>query len=224
LNEITLVQGCTLQEPGADIKQVYFPHSGIICLLVVMGNGDVVETAMIGQEGALNATIGGGFRHAFNRAIVGTPGEASRISIAHFQEALSRSSRMRETFLFYNEILLAQVQQASACYARHEVIERLARWLLQSADGADHGSIPFTQEIISQMLGVRRTTVTQAAQFLQSHNLIRYRRGRIEITDRTGLEHKACECYSNIKNQHLQFQKDLEKQIHPNHVPQLISN
>jgi CRP-like cAMP-binding protein len=202
LKEVTLSQGQILQEQGDDIEQIYFPHHGMISLVAVMNNGGkIIETATVGREGAVGAMAGFGPRHAFRRAIVQVAGTAAKIPTAHFREAVKSSEALRDILVRYNEVLLAQVQQAAACNAFHEAEQRLARWLLQTRDRIDTDTIPLTQEFLAQMLGVRRTTVTIIAHALQERGLLRYRRGQIEITDRQGLERVSCECYETVRKQ-----------------------
>jgi CRP-like cAMP-binding protein len=206
LKEVELGQGALLHEQGELIERVYFPNSGMISLLAVMEHGNAVETATIGREGAVGATAGLGPRHAFTRAVVQMPGSASQISTSKFQAVVTASSPIRDIIVRHNEVLLAQVQQSAACNALHEAESRFCRWLLQSRDRSDNDVVPITQEFLAQMLGVRRTTVTLVAQSLQDAGLLRYRRGRIEILDRSTLEGRACECYRVVRRtieQHL---------------------
>jgi CRP-like cAMP-binding protein len=201
LTSIELEQGAMLHEQGERIERVYFPHSGMISLVAVMQQGNAVETATIGREGAVGATSGLGPRHAFTRAVVQMPGTASQIATSKLQQAVRQSTAIRDIIVHYNEILLAQVQQSAACNALHEAEARFCRWLLQSRDRSDSDIVPITQEFLAQMLGVRRTTVTLVAQSLQDDGLLRYRRGRIEIVDRAGLEARACECYGIVRRE-----------------------
>jgi CRP-like cAMP-binding protein len=194
-----LVQGRVLQEQEAPVEKVYFPVSGVISLISVMEGGEVIETAMVGREGAVGAFGGLGPWNAFTRAAVQLPGLATVIPVASFQAAVAQSDRIRNLVLRYKETLLAQVQQTAACNALHHLEERLARWLLQALDRTDGSNLPLTQELISQMLAVRRSTVTVIAGKLQQAGLIRYHRGRIEIVDRLKLEEAACECYHTIR-------------------------
>jgi CRP-like cAMP-binding protein len=199
LCDAPLVQGLVLQEQEAPVEKVYFPVSGVISLISVMEGGEVVETAMVGREGAVGAFGGLGPWNAFTRAVVQLPGLATVIPVASFQAAVAQSDRIRNLVLRYKETLLAQVQQTAACNALHHLEERLARWLLQALDRTDGSNLPLTQELISQMLAVRRSTVTVIAGKLQEAGLIRYHRGRIEIVDRLKLEEAACECYGTIR-------------------------
>ncbi|HLL28883.1 MAG TPA: Crp/Fnr family transcriptional regulator [Xanthobacteraceae bacterium] len=202
LEEVPLDQGKLLQEQGDDIDDIYFPHSGMISLVTVMNKGGkIIETATVGREGAVGAMAGFGPRHAFRRAIVQVGGTAAKIATGQFQERVRSSEMLRDVLVRYNELLLAQVQQAAACNAFHDADQRLARWLLQTRDRIDSNTIPLTQEFLAQMLGVRRTTVTLIAQGLQERGYLRYRRGRVEIVDREGLESVACECYRTMREQ-----------------------
>ena len=201
LREAPLVQGVILHEQGDRIDQIYFPHDGIISLLAVMQQGDAIETATIGYEGAVGALSGFGPRRSHTRAVVQVPGSAARIAAEHFRKAAEASDGVRGIIVIYNEMLLIQVQQTAACNALHPVEARLSRWLLQARDRLESNNIKLTHEFLSQMLGVRRTTVTVVANMLQQASLIRYHRGHIEIVDRFGLEARACECYEAIRRQ-----------------------
>lgn len=202
LSDIELKQGALLQEQGETIQYVYFPHSGMISLVAVMNeNDESIEVATVGREGTVGAMSGLGPRHAFNRAVVQIGGRMGRIAATYFRGAVKESMTLRDVVVRYNEILLAQYQQSAACNAFHEAGERLARWLLQTRDRIDGDIIPLTQEFLAQMLGVRRTTVTLIARELQDRGLLRYRRGKIEIIDRAGLETRACECYQTVRRQ-----------------------
>ena len=195
LQRVSLAQGQVLQEQEARVEEVYFPLRGVVSLISVMQGGEVVDTATVGREGAIGAFGGLGPWNAFTRAVVRLPGAAAVISVSHFQAAVGQSDRIRNMILRYKEALLAQVQQTAACNALHELEARLARWLLQTLDRTEDPKLPLTQEFISQMLAVRRSTVTVVAGKLQQDGLIRYHRGRIEIVDRLKLEEAACECY-----------------------------
>jgi CRP-like cAMP-binding protein len=201
LREAPLVQGVILHEQGDHIDQIYFPHDGIVSLLAVMRQGEAIETATIGYEGAVGALSGFGPRRSHTRAVVQVPGSASRIAAEHFRKAAQESEAIRSIIVMYNEMLLIQVQQTAACNALHAVEARLSRWLLQARDRLESNTIRLTHEFLSQMLGVRRTTVTVVANMLQQAGLIRYHRGHIEIVDRPGLEARACECYEAIRRQ-----------------------
>jgi CRP-like cAMP-binding protein len=203
LKDIVLEQGAVLQEQGERIDQVYFPHDGIVSLLAVMRQGDAIETATIGYEGAVGSFAGLGSRRAHTRAVVQVSGSASRIAASRFRKVAEESEAVCRIVVRYGEMLLIQVQQTAACNALHPVEARLSRWLLQARDRLESNNIKLTHEFLSQMLGVRRTTVTVVANMLQQAGLIRYHRGHIEIVDQRGLESRACECYEAIRR-HIQ--------------------
>src|SRR5262249_37979874 len=193
---VPLERGEILHDQDDELDAAYFPQDGMISLVTVLKKSSkVIETALIGREGALGATAGFGPQHAFRRAMVQVAGSAAKTPAARLQEAAERSLALRNMVARYNEVLLAQAQQIAACNAFHEAEERLARWLLHTHDRVDSDTLPLTQELLAQMLGVRRTTVTLIALTLQERGLLRYRRGRIEIVDRARLERLACECY-----------------------------
>lgn len=201
LKTIAMVQGASLQEQGEQIGHIYFPHNGMISLLAVMKQGNSVEIATVGREGAIGAMAGFGPRHAFTRALVQVDCAVSRITTGHFQDAMKKSAALRETVARFNEGLLAQVQQTAACNALHNLEQRLCRWLLQTHDRTSGEIIALTHESLSQMLAVRRTTVTLVARSLQKAGAIEYRRGKIRIVDRRKLEKRACECYKVVGEQ-----------------------
>ena len=199
LRTAPLDQGVMLHDVGEKIKQVYFPHTGMVSLVAVMQSGASVETATIGRAGVIGASAGLGAHSTFARAIVQLPGTAAWLSAAQFHAAANQSQGIRDLIVRYNDLLLAQIQQSVACNALHALEARLCRWLLQTHDCMDGDVIPLTQEFLGQMLGVRRTTVTIAARLLQSAGLIRYRRGHIQVLDRKALEDIACECYAVVR-------------------------
>jgi CRP-like cAMP-binding protein len=199
LKRTVLEQGTLLQERDDRVECAYFPLSGMISLLAVMGDGQAIETAIVGREGTVGAMSGLGPWHAASRAVVTVPGTAWVIATSQLQDAVRQSDHLRNIILHYKETLLAQVQQTAGCNALHNAEERLARWLLQTRDRIDSDRMPLTQDFLSQMLGLRRTTVTVVAGVLQTAGFIHYRRGYLEIIDRSGLEQAACQCYGIIR-------------------------
>jgi CRP-like cAMP-binding protein len=199
LKTVPIAQGDVLQEAGEAIEYVYFPQSGIISLLTVMQNGSTVETAIVGREGAMGAMSGLGSRIAPHRAVVKIEGTASRIAAAAFETAVNGSAAIKDLTVRYSDFLMMMSQQSAGCSALHPLEKRLCQSLLQAQDRNDSKGLPLTQGFLSQLLGVRRTTLTVIARKIQAAGLIRYRRGRIEIVDRGGLEAKACECYELIR-------------------------
>jgi CRP-like cAMP-binding protein len=199
LRTVTLEHGVMLHDAAEEVERVYFPHSGMISLVAVMQSGVTVETATIGREGVIGASTGLGAKYSIGRAIVQLPSTAAWLSASQFHAAAIRSQAIRDLIVRYNDLLLAQVQQSVVCNTLHTMEARLCRWLLQAHDCTDGNAIPLTQEFLAQMLGVRRTTVTIAAQLLQSAGLIQYRRGLIQIIDRPTLEKLSCECYAIVR-------------------------
>jgi CRP-like cAMP-binding protein len=200
LKDISLHQSEVLVEPGAPFEHVYFPHTAVISLLAVMRDGQTVETATVGRAGVIGGVAGFGQWRAFARVIVQMPGTVGRIPSSRFRAALRHSDRLTAVVLRCAQSIVLQIQQTAACNALHSVEQRLCRWLLLTQDYSDTNVIPLTQELLAQMLGVRRTSVTVAATKLQALGVIRYnQRGRIEIVDRKALERAVCECYEALR-------------------------
>jgi CRP-like cAMP-binding protein len=184
-----------LVRSGDRIEQISFPLSGTIAFIMEMPNGQTVATAVIGNEGAVGILSALGPSRSPMTAVVRVAGVSLQISPARFQAALSRSGAIRHAVQIYTRVLLAQFQHVAACNALHSVEARLARWLLHIQDRVDGDFLPLTQEALSELLGVRRTTVTHVVHKLRKSHAIRSnRRGLIEI-DRPRLEAAACECY-----------------------------
>jgi CRP-like cAMP-binding protein len=198
LTTVSLEAGLVLNQPGEEPENIYFPQTGMISLLAVMTDGKAVETATVGREGVVGAMAGLGVHLPLTRSVVQVQLVASRIAAAPFRRAVHASAALRDMIVSYNDVLLGQVQITAACNALHPIQKRLARWILQTRDRIDTDTVPLTQELISEMLGVRRSSVSEIAKRLQTAGLIRYRRGSIEIVDRTALEAASCECYGLI--------------------------
>ena len=203
LRQISSAQGRAIYEPGQQMDEIYFPQSGMISLLVVVRNGAAIETATVGREGAVGLHSAFGKRFSFTRATTQIAGNFSVIRATAFAQLAQDHQSVRDMIARYTEVLWAEAQQIAACNTIHDVPARLCRWLLQSADriGSDH--LPLTQEVIAEMLGVRRTTVTLFAQSLQRKDVIKYMRGHITILDRDHLQRCACECYGIMQQQKL---------------------
>jgi CRP-like cAMP-binding protein len=198
LTLVELRSNTVLQEPGDAIERVYFPLSGMLSLLAVMQSGEAIETGIVGADGLVggDAAING---HAFRRVAVQLDGAGLTMPKAQFINAYCAHPRLRDLVDRYQAIILIQAQQNAACHALHSVRSRLCRWLLQSQDMIGRDTFSLTQEFLSHMLGVRRTTVSVEAHAVQEAGLIRYKRGHIKILNRDGLEDCACECYSVIR-------------------------
>ena len=199
LIQVELERGRLLYEPGDPIDHAYFPHDGVISLLTLMESGAAIESATIGHEGALGLMAASAPRQSLSRALVQTPMRASKISAERLREAWLRSPALQDLVDRHREALFGHALQSAACNALHSVEARFCRWLLTCHDRISDDRVSLTQEYFADLLGVQRTTVTAVARSLQAKNLIRYRRGVVEIVDRPGLELFACECYSAIR-------------------------
>jgi CRP-like cAMP-binding protein len=199
LRKVPIERDAVLARAGYPIEQIYFPESGMIAFIVEMPNGQTVATAVIGNDGAVGVLTALGPSLAPMTAVVRVAGTSLQISPARFYAALSRSAAVRHALQIYTRALLAQFLQVAACNALHSVEARMARWLLHIHDGVDGDVLPLTQETLSELLGVRRTTVTHIVHKLRTARAIRSnRRGLIEI-DRPRLEAAACECYGIMR-------------------------
>ncbi len=196
---IDLERGRLLYDPGDRIDTVYFPHDGVISLMTLMENGAAIESATIGREGALGLMAAVAPRQSLSRAIVQTPTRAARISAINLHEAWQKSARIRDLVDRHTEALFGHAIQSVACNALHSVEARFCRWLLTCHDRISTNTVALTQEFLADMLGVQRTTVTAVARALQAKGAIHYRRGVVDIMDRTVLEQLACECYGVIR-------------------------
>jgi CRP-like cAMP-binding protein len=183
---------------GSEVEQVYFPHNGMFSLLNVMRNGKAIETATVGREGVVGAMAGLGLYTSLALVNVQLPTTASKIPSAAFRRAVNLSQPVRDLCIRYNEVLLTQARITAACNALHQIDQRFCRWLLQSADRAAGDTITLTQELLADMLGVRRTSVTEVAGKIQDQGIITYSRGVIRILDRGALERMSCECYQTL--------------------------
>ena len=210
LEPITLKLHDVLHEPGAPIKFGYFPESGIVSILSVLSNGKSLEVGLIGREGFVGMPLTVGFRSSPTRAICQAPATALRIAASALAQVLPQCPKLEKALDRYSLTLGMQASQVAACNGLHEVDARLARWLLMCHDRLGLDSVPLTQEFLSQMLGIRRASVTVAAGMLQKSGLIRSARGEVTILNRKGLEDLACECYGIINNQMERWRQDVQ--------------
>jgi len=201
LTVTTLAQTTVVYETGDEVDQVYFPHNGMFSMLAVMRDGKAIETATVGREGVIGAMAGLGLYNSLVRVVVQLPLTATKIAAAQFRKAVASSEAIRDLGIHYNEVLLTQARITAACNALHPVEARFCRWLLQSADRAASETVTLTQELLAEMLGVRRTSVTEVAGKMQHEGVITYSRGVIKIVDRAGLERLSCECYQTLIDQ-----------------------
>jgi CRP-like cAMP-binding protein len=199
LKEISMVRGTVLHPAGEPIEHVYFPLIGMISILAVMRTGEQIETAIVGREGLVGASIGSNGSQSSGQATVQIEGSAWQVQASKFLELYKASEPFRTLTNRFQNVIFLQAQQSAACHALHAVEARLCRWLLQSQDTTETDMVPLTQEFLSHMLGVQRTSVSLCAHTLQEAGLIRYSRGQIKILDRTGLKESACECYDVVR-------------------------
>jgi CRP-like cAMP-binding protein len=199
LAQVELERGKLLYDPGDRLETIYFPHDGVLSLMTLMENGAAIESATIGREGALGLAAAISPRASLVRAIVQTPTRGVRIGAAQMHEAWEKSPRIRKLVDRHGEALFGHAIQSVACNALHSVEARFCRWLLTCHDRISTDTIALTQEFLADMLGVQRTTVTAVARALQEKGAIRYRRGVVDIVDRSVLETLSCECYGVIR-------------------------
>jgi CRP-like cAMP-binding protein len=190
-----------LHEPGDTLRSVYFCDTGLISILSVLSDGKTVEVGLVGREGLVGLPLIAGFSTAANRAVVQIEGTALRVDSDAFVVLLRECPRFERKLQQFSQIMAMQATQIAACNRLHEVESRLARWLLMSADRVGSSSLGLTQEVLGQMLGTRRSSVTVAAGILQKAGLISYTRGDVRIAQRTKLERVACECYGLMLRQ-----------------------
>jgi len=188
-------------EPGIPMRHVYFPTTCIVSLLYVMEDGASAEIAVVGNEGIVGISVFMGGETTTSRAVVQSAGHAYRLEGQLLKDAFFRAGPMQLLLLRYTQALLTQMAQTAVCNRHHTVDQQLCRWLLLSLDRLSSNELTMTQELIANMLGVRREGVTEAAGNLQRAGLIHYSRGRITVLDRPGLEARVCECYQVVKKE-----------------------
>ena len=202
LEHVSFALGEVVYESGGQMEHIYFPTTAIISLLYMMENGSSAEMGVAGCEGLVGIALFMGGDTMPNRAIVQSAGEAVRMKAQVMQEEFKRGGMFQRLLLRYTQALITQMSQTAVCNRLHTVEQQLCRWLLLSRDRLNSDELVMTQELIANMLGVRREGVTQAAGRLQEQGLISYVRGRITILDRSGLEATVCECYQVVKDEY----------------------
>ncbi len=201
LELVPMPLGKVLYESGNELHHVYFPTTAIVSLLYVMLDGASAEIAVVGNEGIIGVALFMGGETMPNRAVVQSAGHAYRLKGQLLKNEFNRSGELQHLLLRYTQALLTQMAQTAVCNRHHSLDQQLCRWLLLSLDRLSSNELVMTQELIADMLGVRREGVTEAAGNLQRAGLIKYQRGRITALDRTGLETRACECYAVVKKE-----------------------
>jgi CRP-like cAMP-binding protein len=202
LEWVELPLGKILCEAGCSLSHVYFPATAIVSILYVMENGSSAEIAVVGNEGVVGISLFMGGETTTSRAIVQSAGEGYRLKAHILMAQFERSMPLMHLLLRYTQALISQMSQTAVCNRHHNMDQQLCRWLLLSLDRLRGNELVMTQELIANMLGVRREGVTEGAIKLQKAGLIRYSRGRITVLDRVGLEARSCECYAVVKNEY----------------------
>ena len=201
LQVVELPLGMILYESGDTLCHIYFPTDSIVSLLYVMEDGASAEIAVVGNDGAIGVALFMGGETTTNRAIVQSAGSAYRLTGSRLKQEFERHGEMLHILLRYTQALITQMAQTAVCNRHHSVDQQLCRWLLLSLDRLSSNQLVMTQELIANMLGVRREGVTEAAGKLQKLGVIDYRRGRITVLDRPKLEQLSCECYAVVKKE-----------------------
>ncbi len=191
-----------LFEADEQIRHVYFPTSAVVSLVTTLSTGETVEVAMVGLDGVVGASAALDGKMSLSRGIIQLGGEMVVCDIEALKSTALQSPKLLALLIRHEQTVYAQAQQSAACFATHQVIARLSRWLLRARDLSGSDILSFTQEYLAEMLGVRRTSVTVVAHTLQAAGLIKYARGRIQILNTEGLEDSACECYGTVKAQY----------------------
>ena len=201
LEEVPMPLGHVLYEPGVPMRHVSFPTTSIVSLLYVMEDGASAEIAVVGNEGVVGVSLFMGGESTTSRAVVQSDGHAYRLKAQVLKNEFFRAGPMQRLLLRYTQALLTQMAQTAVCNRHHSLDQQFCRWLLLSLDRLSSNELIMTQELIANMLGVRREGVTEAAGNVQRAGLISYNRGRITVLDRPGLEARACECYAVVKKE-----------------------
>lgn len=202
LEPVELPLAKVLYESGGQMTHVYFPTTAIVSLLYVMENGGSAEIAVVGQEGIVGISLFMGGESTPSRAVVQSAGVGFRLRANYMMEEFNRGGPAMHVLLRYTQALITQMAQTAVCNRHHTLDQQLCRWLLLSIDRLPSNELVMTQELIANMLGVRREGVTEAAGRLQHDGLIQYRRGHITVLDRVGLEKRSCECYGVVRKEY----------------------
>ena len=202
LEAVEMPLGKVLYESGSTLSHVYFPTTSIVSLLYVMEDGASAEIAVVGHEGIVGVSLFMGGQSTPSRAVVQSAGHAFRLGAGLMLQEFNRAGPVLHLLLRYTQALITQMAQTAVCNRHHSLDQQLCRWLLLSLDRRDSNELALTQELIANLLGVRREGVTEAAGHLQDAGLLRYRRGHITVLDRSLLEARACECYAVVKKEY----------------------
>jgi CRP-like cAMP-binding protein len=202
LELVSMPLGKALYESGGKLGHVYFPTTAIVSLLYVMEDGASAEIAVVGHEGVVGVSLFMGGESTTSRAVVQSAGHGFRLRSSIMMQEFNRAGPVMHLLLRYTQALITQMAQTAVCNRHHSLDQQLCRWLLLSLDRLETRELVMTQELIANMLGVRREGVTEAAGNLQADGLITYRRGHITVVDRPGLERRTCECYAVVRREY----------------------
>ena len=202
LEPVDLPLGSVLHESESTLSHVYFPTTAIVSLLYVLADGASAEIAVVGHEGIVGVSLFMGGESTTTRAVVQSAGKGYRMKSQLLKQEFNRAGPVLHLLLRYTQALITQMAQTAVCNRHHSLDQQLCRWLLLSSDRLPNNELVMTQELIANMLGVRRETVTEGALKLQQAGLIRYARGRITMLDRPGLERRSCECYWVVRKEY----------------------
>ena len=202
LEHVEMPLGHVLYESGKTLSHVYFPTTSIVSLLYVLENGASAEIAVVGNEGLVGISLFMGGGSTPSRAVVQSAGHGFRLKANAMKDEFDEGGPVLHLLLRYTQALITQMAQTAVCNRHHSLDQQLCRWLLLSMDRLEGDQLVMTQELIANMLGVRREGVTKGATDLQNEGLIKYNRGRITVLDRPGLEKRVCECYAVVKNEY----------------------
>jgi CRP-like cAMP-binding protein len=202
LEPVEMPLGQVLYEPGVALNYVYFPLTSIVSLLYVMENGASAEIAVVGNEGIVGVSLFMGGESTPSRAVVQSAGSGCRLKAQLMKDEFNKAGPVLHLLLRYTQALITQMSQTAVCNRHHSLDQQLCRWLLLSLDRLEGDELVMTQELIANMLGVRREGVTEGALGLQKSGLIKYARGHITVLDRPGLEKRTCECYAVVKREY----------------------
>jgi CRP-like cAMP-binding protein len=202
LEAVEMPLGEVLYEPGVALTYVYFPITSIVSLLYVMENGASAEIAVVGKEGIVGVSLFMGGESTPSRAVVQSAGSGCRLKAQIMKDEFNKAGPVLHLLLRYTQALITQMSQTAVCNRHHSLDQQLCRWLLLSLDRLNGDELVMTQELIANMLGVRREGVTEGALGLQKSGLIKYARGHITVLDRPGLEKRTCECYAVVKREY----------------------
>jgi len=211
LELVPMPLGEALYESGGRLQHVYFPTTSIVSLLYVMEDGASAEIAVVGNEGILGISLFMGGETTPSRAVVQSAGFGYRLRAQLIKQEFSRAGPVQRLLLRYTQALITQMTQTAVCNRHHTLEQQLCRWLLLSLDRLPGNEVSMTQELIANMLGVRREGVTEAAGKLQREGTISYSRGRITVIDRPRLEHSVCECYAVVKKEYDRLLSDIPR-------------